>query len=56
MLLLQNTLKPVAAVDLVIRYKEREFSAEFEIVNIAQENVFSGTTAEALGLIVRLDS
>lgn len=30
--------------------------AMFEILDIAQENVFSGTTAETLGLIVHLDS
>ena len=48
-----HKLKPVAAVDLLIKHKECETSAEFEIVNIAQENVLSGDTAEALGLIVR---
>ncbi|KAL0153751.1 hypothetical protein M9458_050972 [Cirrhinus mrigala] len=51
-----HKLKPVAAVDLLAKYKTREVSAEFEIVDIAQENVLSGVTAEALGLIVRLHS
>lgn len=51
-----HILKPVAAVDLVAKHKNCEVSAEFEIVDIAQENVLSGATAEALGLIAHLDS
>lgn len=43
-------------MDLTVRYKKRETTAEFEIVNITQESVLSGSTAGALGLIVRLDS
>lgn len=51
-----HKIKPVAAVDLPLKYKDRKTKAEFEIVNIAQENVLSGATAEALGLILRLNS
>ncbi|CAJ1066454.1 Transposon Ty3-G Gag-Pol poly [Xyrichtys novacula] len=51
-----HRLRPVAAVDLSLTYKDRETKAELEIINIAQENVLSGATAEALGLIVRLNS
>ncbi|KAK0143702.1 hypothetical protein N1851_008363 [Merluccius polli] len=51
-----HKVKPIAAVDLPLKYKDREADAELEIVDIVQENVLSGTTAEALGLIVRLDS
>lgn len=51
-----HKVKPVAAVDLPLRYKDREVKVELEIVDIVQESVLSGTTAEALGLIVRLDS
>lgn len=51
-----HKLKPVAAVDLPIRHKEQTVKAEFEIVDIAQESVLSGSTAEALGLIARLNS
>lgn len=51
-----HKLKPVAAVDLPLAYKDRKARAELEIIDIEQENVLSGTTAEALGLIVRLDS
>ena len=51
-----HKVKPVAAVDLPLKYKDRETDAELEIVDIVQENVLSGATAEALDLIVRLDS
>lgn len=51
-----HRLRPVAAVDLPLSYKDREVKAELEIMDIAQENVLSGATAEALGLIIRLDS
>lgn len=51
-----HKLKPVAAVDLTAYYKEHTTNAEFEIVDIAQESVLSGSTAEALGLIARLSS
>lgn len=49
-----HKMKPVAAVDLPLRYKGRE--VELEVVDIVQENVLSDTTAEALGPIDRLDS
>lgn len=51
-----HKLKLVAAVDLPLAYKDHKTRAELEIIDIQQENVLSGTTAEALGLIVRLDS
>lgn len=51
-----HKIKPVAAVNLPARYKGREISAEFEIVDLEQECVLSGASAEALGLIVRLHS
>lgn len=51
-----HELKPVAVVDLTVKHKNRDTTAEFEIVNIVQESVLSGTTPEALGLIARLDS
>ena len=51
-----HKVKPVPAVDLLAKYKNWETRTEFEIVNIAQQNVLSGTTAEALGLIMRLNS
>uniref|UniRef100_A0A3B1K366 Gypsy retrotransposon integrase-like protein 1 n=1 Tax=Astyanax mexicanus TaxID=7994 RepID=A0A3B1K366_ASTMX len=51
-----HKLKPVGAVDLTVKSKNCEVTAEFEVVDIMQENVLSGNTAEALGLIFRLDS
>ncbi|KAK0156522.1 Apoptosis-stimulating of p53 protein 1 [Merluccius polli] len=50
-----HRLKPVAAVNLQVKSRKCQVSAVFEILDIAQENVLSGATAEALGLIVRLD-
>ncbi len=51
-----HKLKPMAAVDLRIKYKSATVIAEFEIVDISQENVLSGERAEALGLVIRLDA
>ena len=51
-----HRIKPIAAADLPVKYKKREATAEFEIINIAQENVLNEATAEALGLIVCLHS
>lgn len=48
-------MKPIAAVDLLTKYKNTDIS-EFEIVDISQENVLSGITAEALGLVMWLDA
>lgn len=45
------SLHQTKEVDLTLQCRNCDTSAEFEIVNIAQENVLSGTTAEALGLI-----
>lgn len=50
-----HRLKPVAAVNLQISSPKAKVNAVFEILDIAQENVLSGTIAEALGLIARLD-
>ncbi|KAL7374435.1 hypothetical protein ABVT39_000466 [Epinephelus coioides] len=41
-----HKLKPVTAVDLSLKYKDCETQAELEIMDIAQENVLSGVTAE----------
>jgi len=46
-----HKLRPIAAVDLLINYNNTEIPAEFEIVDISQENVLSGATAEALALV-----
>lgn len=43
-----HKLKPIAAVDLLTKCKDAEVLTEFEIVDISQENVLSGATAEAL--------
>lgn len=51
-----HKLKPVAAIDLSVHYKQCATDAEFEIVDIALESVLSGATAEILGLIARLNS
>jgi hypothetical protein len=51
-----HTLKPLAAVDLAITHRTKIVDASFEIVNVIQENVLSGHTAIALGLIARISS
>ncbi|CAL8238943.1 unnamed protein product, partial [Gadus morhua 'NCC'] len=50
-----HRLKLVAAVNLQVKSKKCKETTVFEILDIAQENVLSGASAEALGLIVRLD-
>ena len=49
-------IKPIATVKLPVTYKQESASASFELVDLVQENVLSGDTAEALGLISRLNS
>ena len=49
-----NAIKPFDAAHFPISYKEPETTAEFEIIDLAQENVFSGATAEILHRITRL--
>lgn len=51
-----HKLKPVAAVDILTKYKDAEVLTEFEIVDIFQENVRTCATSEALGLVMRLDA
>lgn len=51
-----HKIKPVAAIVLPVKHKSHEVSAEFEIVDIVQENVLSGNTAEDLGLIARTNT
>lgn len=43
-----HKLKPIAAVDLLVNYKNTEISAEFEIVDIFQENVLSGPNSRSI--------
>lgn len=47
-----HRLKPVAAVNQEVKSRKCKVS---EILDIAQENVLSGASAEVLGLIVCLD-
>ncbi|KAG8003278.1 hypothetical protein GBF38_007706 [Nibea albiflora] len=47
-----HKVKPVAAANLPLKYKDHEANEELEIVDIVQENMLSGTAAEALGLTV----
>lgn len=54
-LILHSPLKPVAVVSPKVCSSKTKTNAMFKILDIAQENVLSGTTAEALGLIVCLD-
>lgn len=51
-----HKISPVAVVDLPLRYKTKTLQADFELVDLEQESVLSGSTAEALGLITRLNT
>lgn len=51
-----HKIKPVAGVNLLLNHKSAEIPAEYEIVDISQENVLSAATAEALGLKMWLDA
>lgn len=49
-----HQLKPVIAVSLEINSSKSKTNALFEIFDIAQQNVLSGTSAKALGRGVKL--
>lgn len=48
----EEMLKPVATVELSLICKNHKLAAELKTVDIIQENVFSHTAVEAIGLIV----
>lgn len=50
---LEEMLKPVATVEPSLICKDHKSAAELKIMDIIQENVFSSTAAEAIGLIVQ---
>lgn len=49
----EEMLKPVTTVELFLICKDHKSAAELKSVDIIQENVFSSTEAEAIGLIVQ---
>lgn len=49
-------IKPVGTATLNLTHKGITISEKFEIVNLKQENVISGETAEKLGLLARLST
>ena len=51
-----HKLRPVAVADLSISHIDNVVTSSFEIVDVDQENVLSGDTAIALGLITRVAS
>ena len=51
-----HQIKPVAVADLSLEHNSNLATTSFQIVDIDQENVLSGNTAEALQLISRLAS
>ena len=51
-----HVIKTLGAVVLPLKYKNQEIKARFEVVDICQENILSGDTAECLGLLQRIDS
>ena len=51
-----HIIRPVASKDLSLECEGRSVIASCELVNLDQENVISGETAENLGLIARMGS
>ena len=49
-----HKIKPTGSVTLPVRYKDKESNVKFEVVNLEQENIICGNTAENLGLVQRL--
>ena len=51
-----HQIKPIATADLSVKCNDEQITTPFQIVDLDQENVLSGSTAEALQLIARLSS
>ena len=51
-----HAIKSIGCVHLPLAYSQPEVLAKFEIVNLNQENILSGSTAEKLKLIQRIAS
>ena len=51
-----HQIKPIATANLSVKHNEKSLTIPFELVNLEQENVLSGSSAEALKLISRLSS
>ena len=51
-----HQIKQAATADLTVKFNDKKITAPFHIVDLDQENVLSGSTAEALLLISRLSA
>ena len=51
-----HQIKPIATADLSVKCNDEQITTPFQIVDLDQENVLSGSTAEAPQLIARLSS
>ena len=51
-----HQIKPMAMVELPVSYLDKTTQVLFQLIDIQQENIISGETAEKLGLIVRLSA
>ena len=51
-----HQIKPIATADLSVKCNDEQITTPFQIVDLDQENVLTGSTAEALQLIARLSS
>lgn len=49
-----HLLKPVGTADLKMKHKGQVYQIKFEVVDINNQNILSGSTAEKLGLIKRV--
>lgn len=50
-----HQIKPIAAVDLNIQQDNKAVTTTFQVIDLSQENILSGNTAEQLGLISRIN-
>jgi len=51
-----HQIKPVGTIFVPVTHKNSTIKTRFEIVNLCQENIISGNTAEELGLVQRISS
>ena len=50
-----HKIKPIGSISLPVVYRDRKINVYFEVVDLNQENIISGDTAVALGLIHKVN-
>ncbi|XP_052242487.1 uncharacterized protein K02A2.6-like [Dreissena polymorpha] len=49
-----HRIKSIGTIIAPLKYKDKKINVQFKIVNLLQENIISGETAEKLGLLQRI--